>query len=99
VLNLAYDHVLGDWKYRAMIYTAVSTIHFYRKDYVRWVEGETYGAIVDKNRKLVDRVREEILNIFEYDLSDIQIAKAFVAYGHPEQSVDDRPAYTRPKAA
>ena len=96
---MAYNRKLGDWKYRAMIYAAVSTIHFYRKDYVPWVEGEMNGVIVDKNRKLVERVKQEILNIFDYDLSDIQIAKAFVAYGSPEQAVDERPVYTRPKAA
>lgn len=85
-------------KYRSMIYAAVGTIHFYRKDFVPPIEGETYGVIMDKNKVLVARVQEEIQNLFGYELSEQQIGKALVAYGCPAQSVAERPAATHDEA-
>lgn len=85
-------------KYRAMIYAAIGTIHFYRKDLAPSPPGTTYGEMTENNRVLVDRVREEIISVFDYELSDIQMAKALDAYGADGQSVADRPVYV-PEAA
>jgi hypothetical protein len=81
-----------------MIYAAVGTIHFYRKDFVPSEPGTTYGETTEKNRVLVDRVREEIISIFGYELSNIQMAKALDAYGADGQAASDTPVYV-PKAA
>ena len=43
----------------------------------------------------IDPEMEEILNLFGYELSDLQIGKAFDAYGCSDKSVDDGPAYKR----
>lgn len=72
-----------------MIYAAVGTIHFYRKDFVPSEPGTTWGEMTEKNKILVDRVREEIVSIFGYELSDIQMAKALDAYSSDGQSVAD----------
>ena len=85
-------------KYRAMIYATVGTIHFYRKDYVPYIEGDNYGTMVEKNKILVGRLREEIKNVFDYELSDLQVAKALDAYGAEGQSIADTTAFV-PKAA
>lgn len=82
-------------KYRAMIYAAVGTIHFYRKDFVPYEEGDTYGTVMEKNKVLAKRLREEIQNVFDYELSDLQIAKALDAYGTEGQLVAETPAYIR----
>lgn len=85
-------------KYRGMIYAAVSTIHFYRKDFVPSELWETWGEIAENNRVLVQRVREEVKSIFNYELSDIQMAKALDAYGCSGKSVADTITFV-PKAA
>ena len=80
--------------YRAMIYAAVATMHFYRKDIVDINPGEVYGVFHEKNQKVMRRVLEELLNLFNYQLSSEQLGKAIKAYLHESQSVDERPAAT-----
>jgi hypothetical protein len=80
--------------YRFAIYAAVATFYFYRKDVIPMVEGETYGTWAEKNKKVVDRVFEEILNLFSYELSHEQMGRAIQAFCAEGQSVDDRPAAT-----
>ncbi len=76
-----------------MIFFAVGTFHFYRDD-VRSIEaGETVGAFADKNEMLIQRVRQEAINYYDYELSGQQMGKAIEAYLIPARSLlDTRPA-------
>lgn len=82
-----------------MIYAAVCTIHFYSKDFVPFEEGETYGAIMSKNKLLVARVEEEVQSLFGYALSEQQMGKALVAYAAPASAVAERPVARLDEAA
>lgn len=81
-------------QYRSMIYAAVGTLHFYRKDIIPLEEGEKLGVFLEKNREIVKRVIEEVFNLFQYKLSHEQIGKAIKAYTAPGQSVADTEAAT-----
>lgn len=82
-------------RYRLMIYFAVGTMHFYRKDTIPYVEGETLGVFAKKNKGVIDRVQAEALSLFDYELSDTQIGKAIEAYVLPGRSVLDTTVATR----
>ncbi|MEQ1500537.1 MAG: hypothetical protein ABL917_04185 [Parcubacteria group bacterium] len=82
------------FNYRAMIYAAVATMYFYRKDILPLAEGENLGSFYQKNRAVMDRVCEELNNLFGYELSHEQVGKAIRAYICPAQSVTERPAAT-----
>ena len=83
--------------YRSMIYAAVATMYFYRDDVAEVsTSGSTQGAIDvfrDKNRKIVERVFEEIGNLFDYELSWHQMDTAIVAYLMTARSIE-KPAAT-----
>lgn len=82
-------------QYRLMIYFVVATILFYEKDVII-IEGETAGKFADRNKAVIDRVNEEAMNIFKYELSDDQIGKGILAYLGAKvkpQSVIDTKAY------
>lgn len=65
--------------YRAMIYFAHSTLVIYSKTIVDEKE-MTVGAFREKNKDVVQRVYDEGLSIFEYELSYEQISKAIYTY-------------------
>lgn len=67
-------------QYRLMIYFAVATMYFYRKDIVSIEDGETLGSFAEKNKLLIDKVISEAKTYFNYELSSEQIGKAIKAY-------------------
>lgn len=66
--------------YRLMIHFAIATMHFYREDIIPLKEGEPLEIFADKNKDLIERVRQEAINLFQYELSHEQICRAIVAY-------------------
>ena len=74
-------------RYRMMIYFAVATFHFYRKEIVSCAEGETLGDFAEKNKDIVKRVVDEARSLFKYELSHEQIGTAIGAYLAPAQAV------------
>jgi hypothetical protein len=74
-------------QYHLMIYFAVATLHFYRKDIVPIKEGEVYGVFAKKNKGVLKRVSDEALSLFNYELSHEQIGRAVKSYCAEAQSV------------
>lgn len=70
----------GEWRYRAAIYFAVATLHFYREELLPLSPQQTLGDFADANRKVIDRVCEEALEYLRYELSHEQIGRALKAY-------------------
>lgn len=77
-----------------MIYFAVATLHFYRKDIIPLEEGANLGSFAENNKDIIKRVIEESLSLFNYELSHEQIGKAIGAYVASPQSVKDCPVAT-----
>ena len=82
-------------KYRLMIYFAIATMHFYRDDLVVLGNDATVKDSVLANKKVIDRINEEALNFFEYELSYEQIYRAISAYLSASQLVDETKAATK----
>ena len=83
-------------KYRLMIYFALGTMYFYRKDIIPRDEGETLDSFYKKNEVVRKRVSDEATNLFGYELSSEQMGKAFLAYLAPSQSVAGSEPATMP---
>ena len=88
-------------EYRAMIYTAVATIYFYRENL--WINKKmTVTEFKLQNGEVIDRVIEETKELFSYHLSGEQINRAVYAfmnsYFNP-QSVKNTPIHKMEKPA
>ena len=81
-----------DKNYRLMIYFAVGTLHFYRKDILPLGEKETTSVFMEKNKNVIKRVMEESINLFNYELSQNQLNKAVNAYCTESLSVENTEA-------
>lgn len=75
--------------HKLMIYAAVATMHFYRKDIIPLREGEQYGVFAEKNAAVIQRVFDEVLHKFNYELSHMQIGTAIKAYTAESFSVEE----------
>lgn len=80
-------------QYRAMVYAGVAIIHFYRKDVVPFVQGETLGEFAKKNDVVMKRVFEEVLATFKYELSHHQIGLIVSSYTAESNSVHGTTPY------
>lgn len=83
-------------KYRLMIYFFHSTLVMYEKDIK---SGDIMSPLIFRamNQKVVDRVCEEAVNIFEYELSYEQVMKGchtYLSAKYHTQSVEDSKAFT-----
>ncbi|MBX4192032.1 hypothetical protein KW798_00915 [Candidatus Parcubacteria bacterium] len=76
-----------------MIYFAVATLHFYRSD-IKAVRGpQTPSEFRERNKDVVQRVFDEGLSLFKYELSYEQVDRAIVAYLAEGQKVaETKPA-------
>lgn len=74
--------------YSLMIYVAVATFHFYRDEISNTEPGETLGAWAEKNKQVRNRVFTEILEVFNYELSDHQMGIAISAYLCPSARIE-----------
>lgn len=70
----------GEWKYRAMIYFGVATLHFYRDDILPLTPQQTLGDFADGNAALISRVCQEAIKYMKYELSHEQIGRIIAAY-------------------
>ncbi len=80
----------SSWNYRAAIYFAVATMHFYRDDVQPLVSGETLGDFAARNDSVVKRVCREAEHYLHYELSHEQIGRAIQAYLAPSVSLSSR---------
>lgn len=74
-------------QYKLMIYFAVATLYFYRKDIVPCKEGQTLGVFADNNSAIIQKVKDEAISLFNYELSDEQIGRTLKAFCAEPQSV------------
>lgn len=65
--------------YRAMIYAAVATMHFYSKE-IHILPQMSVEQFRNMNPALIDRVAVEIKQIFNYELSWEQMGRAIYGY-------------------
>lgn len=80
-------------KYRAMIYFAVATMHFYREDLAAPPAGgiiEDYEDFAKNNSDVMKRVFDEALRYFHYELSHEQMSRAVRAYLMPSCRLTDK---------
>lgn len=66
--------------YRLMIYFVFATICIYEESITYTGRKMTGGEFYDKNKSVIDRVREEAINLFSYDLSESQIGSGVLTY-------------------
>lgn len=66
-------------KYRLMIYVAVATMHFYRAELVTF-DPDNVKEYMERNKAVMSRIFDEVLNTFGYELSIEQMHRAIVAY-------------------
>ena len=90
VVNIPADGAISQWPvvdreimYRAAIYFAVATLHFYRDEILPLTPQQTLGDFADANRAIIDRVCAEAREYLDYDLSHEQIGRAIRAYTLP----------------
>ena len=83
-------------KYRLMVYFAVATLHFYRTDIAPVRGSQTVGEFMERNRGVIQRVCDEALSLFNYELSTEQIGRAVSAYLARGQSVSGTSVATVP---
>ena len=81
-------------QYRLMVYFAVATFHLYRTDVIPLKIGEPYIVFEIKNKKVIERVCQEAINFFDYELSSEQIGRAIQAYTMDARSLESTPAAT-----
>lgn len=76
-------------QYRLMIYFAVATLHLNRAS-IAVVRGpQTPKDFAERNKKVIERICDEALSLFGYELSHEQIGRAIRAYLAPGQSAVD----------
>lgn len=84
--------------YRLMVYFAVATLHLYRSSILPYQFGETVEDFARRNVDVHERVMVEAKNLFGYELSHVQMRRAFASYLAPGQSVKDfRPGDIGPR--
>lgn len=69
--------------YRAAIYFAVATMHFYRDAIQPLSSGQTLGDFATANEPVIKCVRDEAMRYIHYELSHEQIGRAIRAYLAP----------------
>jgi hypothetical protein len=69
--------------YRAAIYFAVATMHFYRDAIQPLSAGQTLGDFAAANEPVIKCVRDEAMRYIRYELSHEQIGRAIQAYLAP----------------
>lgn len=83
--------------YYKVIYAATATIHLYSKNVIV-NPGMTIGQFMETYANLCRRVSDEILSIFQYELSANQLEKAVYLYMSGvlnPQDVEDTEVYQR----
>lgn len=70
-------------QYRAAIYFAVATMHFYRDSLKPIQPGETLGDYAQANDAVIQQVIKEAKSDIGYELSSEQIGRAIHAYLAP----------------
>lgn len=83
------------WKYRAMIYFAHSTLVLYKKT-IECDREMSVKFFMEVNKDVVQRVCDEAISVFNYELSYEQICRACAVYLNAEfcpQSVHDTTVY------
>lgn len=94
---------MGSDRYRSMIYVAMGTLHFYRadiepSDFVRMTQRHFDSEwFIENYHMIIGRVITECRNLFDYDISHLQLCKAVTAYFSRPQSVAERPPFVRNK--
>ena len=82
--------------YELMTYFAIATLHCYRKEIVLSpVAGEKCEEFAERNKDIVQRVRDEAWSLYSYKLSSGQILKAIRVYTAPSLSARNTPVATR----
>jgi hypothetical protein len=89
----------GEWRYRAAIYFAVATLHFYRDEILPLTPQQTLGDFADANYEVINRVCQESKRYLNYELSHEQIGRAIQAWvadpcklnEEPQPAPDDQP--------
>lgn len=92
------DKTIESAHYRLMIYFAHSTMVFYRKSIIIH-EKMTVDEFLEVNKAVCERVFKEGIEIFNYELSHMQMSKAAAVYitaKYSPQSVEDSEVYVIP---